>query len=107
LGGACLEGTWFDRTAESRARRRGEKRPTSDFTEPERIELSPLPCWDQLDQAAYRLKVAELLRDIVECRRARGGERVSIQDVGAYELWVLFADGFESGDTTAWSAAVP
>mgnify|MGYP006290127279 FL=1 len=28
-------------------------------------------------------------------------------DIGAYELAALFADGFESGDTTAWTVAVP
>ena len=29
-------------------------------------------------------------------------------DIGAFELGgPLFADGFESGDTSAWSAAVP
>jgi len=28
-------------------------------------------------------------------------------DVGADELEFIFADGFESGNTSAWSAAVP
>ena len=35
--------------------------------------------------------------------RPRDGE----PDLGAVEVGVLFADGFETGDTSAWSATVP
>jgi hypothetical protein len=28
-------------------------------------------------------------------------------DIGAYEVGALFADGFESGDTTEWSGSFP
>jgi len=42
---------------------------------------------------------------------AQGGARVSATDVvvinGDGEACVLFRDGFESGNTSAWSAAVP
>ncbi|MEM9557661.1 MAG: choice-of-anchor Q domain-containing protein [Acidobacteriota bacterium] len=33
----------------------------------------------------------------------RGVARDALVDIGAYELGVLFADGFETGDLTAWS----
>jgi hypothetical protein len=32
---------------------------------------------------------------------------VSIQDLGAYEYWELFSDGFASGTMSAWSFAMP
>ena len=35
-----------------------------------------------------------------------GNARGSDPDLGAVEVGVVFADGFESGDTTAWNAAV-
>lgn len=31
----------------------------------------------------------------------------AVFDLGAYEQWELFADGFETGDTTRWSQSVP
>jgi hypothetical protein len=38
----------------------------------------------------------------------RGAPRVGVCDLGAFELAMpLFADGFESGDTNAWSSTLP
>jgi hypothetical protein len=31
----------------------------------------------------------------------------SVQDLGAYEVWDLFSDGFASHSTSAWSAVLP
>ena len=76
LEGTTLEGTWFDRTAEYRARLRGDDVRPRDYAEPERIELSPLPCWAALDALAHRRKVAELVEAIAESRRAEGTRSV-------------------------------
>ncbi|MBZ0089671.1 MAG: right-handed parallel beta-helix repeat-containing protein [Thermoanaerobaculia bacterium] len=35
------------------------------------------------------------------------GGASAVQDVGAYELWAIFTDAFESGSTSAWGDAVP
>jgi hypothetical protein len=75
LAGSALEGTWFDRTAEYEARRRGEDKPAADFAEPERVVFSPLPCWAHLESAAYRGKIAALLRQIVEDGRRQRAAR--------------------------------
>jgi hypothetical protein len=43
--------------------------------------------------------------------QASGGAEVSSNDVvvrnSLVDLWTLFVDGFESGDTSAWSATQP
>jgi REP element-mobilizing transposase RayT len=72
--GSDLQGTWFDRTACYEAWRKGASRTATDFGTPERVTFTPLPCWAALELAAYRGKIAELLRRIVEeGRRNRGG----------------------------------
>jgi REP element-mobilizing transposase RayT len=77
LAGIGLEGTWFDRTAHYEARRKGEAKTGADFATPEQIVFTPLPCWAHLESAAYRGKVAELIRRIVEDgRRNRAGRGV-------------------------------
>lgn len=43
--GETLKGTWYDRTAESRARRRGSKSPPASFATKYEVKLSPLPLW--------------------------------------------------------------
>lgn len=35
------------------------------------------------------------------------GGASAVQDVGAYELWAILTDAFESGSTSAWGDAVP
>jgi putative transposase len=77
LAGTDLEGTWLDRTACYEARRKGEDKTAADFAATERVAFTALPCWAHLEPAAYRGKVAELIRKIVEDgRRNRAGRGV-------------------------------
>ena len=77
LAGVDLEGTWFDRTAEYQARRRGDDNTAADFATAERVVFSPLPCWAMLEPATYRQRVAGLVdRVIEEGRRLRDGRPV-------------------------------
>ena len=64
LEGATIRGTWFDRSAEYRARRRGLDCSTADFASPEFITLTPLPCWAAWPENRRRAAVAELLNAI-------------------------------------------
>ena len=75
--GAELQGTWFDRTAQYEARRRGDSRSPADFGTPECVVFSPLPCWAELDPTAYRQRIVELVRSAADdARRQRGGRAV-------------------------------
>ena len=77
LTGGELEGTWFDRSAEYEARRRGEEFAHGDFATSERVVFSPLPCWALVDAGTYRERVAAIVRRIVEDgRHQRGGKAV-------------------------------
>jgi len=77
VAGTALEGTWFDRTALYEARRKGEDAGAADFATLEQIVFTLLPCWAHLEPAAYRAKIAELIRKIVEDgRRRRAGRGV-------------------------------
>jgi hypothetical protein len=62
--GEPLRGTWFDRTAEYHAKRRGEDFGKYDYAIPYEIELHPAPCWEHLDEEAYRDKVRRMVADI-------------------------------------------
>jgi REP element-mobilizing transposase RayT len=77
LAGATLVGTWVDRTALYEARRRGESKSPVHFTETEEVVFTPLPCWAHLEPAAYRGRIAALIRGIIEDgRRERAGRPV-------------------------------
>jgi Transposase IS200 like len=60
-GRESLEGVWYDRTAEYRARLRGEAHR---FPSIETVHLSPIPCWADLDQEQQQIRTLELVRDI-------------------------------------------
>ena len=64
LSGESLEGIWIDRTEQFRARESG--RPDADalFTFIQRLEISPLPCWDELTPAQCQTKVRTMVREI-------------------------------------------
>jgi REP element-mobilizing transposase RayT len=75
--GAELRGTWFDRTSQYEARRRGESRSPADFGMPESVVFSPLPCWASLEPAVYRQRIIGLVRHTVEeGRHQRAGRPV-------------------------------
>jgi len=56
--GEPLAGTWFDRTQEYLARRKGETVDRLRYATPETVTFSPLPCWKNLSPEAYRQRVA-------------------------------------------------
>jgi REP element-mobilizing transposase RayT len=69
--GQPLRGVWVDRTAEGRDRRAGCKVHRYTHAENEVLHLAPLPCWQHLDGATYRRRVADLLSGIEEEVRTR------------------------------------
>jgi hypothetical protein len=60
---ACepLVGTWVNHTYEYRQRRSGKQIEPEKFRSTETLSFSPLPCWDHLDQEAYKSRVADLV----------------------------------------------
>ena len=64
LSGDCLEGLWINRTELYRAGERGESNPDASFTSTYRLELSPLPCWEDLAPHACQARVRAMVREI-------------------------------------------
>ena len=64
LEGATIHGTWFDRTAEYEARRKGVDCSVSDFSYQETVTLTPLPCWAPWSEVRRRQAIADLLAAI-------------------------------------------
>jgi hypothetical protein len=64
LDGAAIGGTWFDRSQEYRARRKGVECSSRDFAFSENVTLTPLPCWASWPESRRREMVAELLAAI-------------------------------------------
>jgi REP element-mobilizing transposase RayT len=74
LEGAAIQGTWFDRTAEYRARRQGLECSQRDFASAHSITLTPLPCWAAWPESRRREAVSVLLAEIArEAEILRGG----------------------------------
>jgi hypothetical protein len=69
IEGQELEGTWFDRSAFDRAKRRRKAGDPpvreNDFISPEVLELSPLPCLANLDEHQQRELVEGLIEKVV------------------------------------------
>ena len=61
-----IAGLWFDRTAEYRARRRGELVPKLRFAEELELELTPIPSWRDEPEHRVNAKVRALIREIEE-----------------------------------------
>ncbi len=81
LEGTSLEGTWFDRTQECSARRRGEDFDRLKFATSETVTLAPLPCWESLPPEAWRASVAGLVAEI-EAAAAAERSRTGVQPLG-------------------------
>ncbi len=64
LSGEPVRGTWFNRTAEHRARLRREDFEPRRYATEEIVELSQLPCWRHLSPEMYRELVAGLVKEI-------------------------------------------
>ncbi len=70
LGDRTVTGTWYDRTAEYWARKRGETITPGQFVSTESLSLCSLPCWDELSPEEGRARIAEIVAEIViEARR--------------------------------------
>ena len=80
--GRNLAGTWFDRTSQFSARRRGEAAPDRAFANPERVVLQQLPCWSHLSPAQYRAAIRNLIREI-EDETQQAHEAAETQPLGA------------------------
>lgn len=65
-GGDRPEGHWIDRSEQYRARQRGEPAPDARFATRERVELSPLPCWEGLSASQRETKIRLIVREIEE-----------------------------------------
>ncbi len=76
LQGTRPKGVWFDRTAEYRARRRGETPGRYDYATVYEIELVPLPCFAHLKPSEYK----QVCRELVEQIEADG--RAAIEEGG-------------------------
>jgi hypothetical protein len=76
VDGEPLAGTWFDRTQEYLARRKGEAVDRLRYATSETVTFSPLPCWKHLSPEAYRQRVAnmaaEIEADAVAARKRTG-----------------------------------
>ena len=64
--GGPIDGVWVDRTQQHRARERNKPTADSLFTSTERLELSPLPCWEELTEAQHQTQVRRIVREIEE-----------------------------------------
>lgn len=64
LSGEPLRGAWIDRTQQYNARRRAEVASDEEFSEPEFVELTPLPCWQHLTSEDYRARIQGLIDDV-------------------------------------------
>lgn len=64
LAGEPIRGLWFNRTAESAAKSRGETFGRLDCATEEVFELSPLPCWAHQSPELYRQNVAALVEEV-------------------------------------------
>jgi len=70
-GTMSIEGVWYDATAAYRDKNAGKKRSAKDYEQPERIHLSPLPCWRDLTPEAHQRQIADLVEGIEQETRAR------------------------------------
>ncbi len=81
LKGISLEGTWFNRTQECSARKRGEDFDRLKFATSETVTLVPLPCWESLPPEAWRARIAGLIAEI-EATAAAERSRAGVQPLG-------------------------
>jgi REP element-mobilizing transposase RayT len=64
LEGKDLTGTWYDRTKQYYARRRGEEETDRDVSTSEWVVFEQLPCWSHLSPEQYRSEILGLIQDI-------------------------------------------
>jgi hypothetical protein len=74
--GKPLTGRWYDRTAESEARARGQRFDKHDFATQYSFQMSPLPHWEGLEPAAWRARAKAIIDDIATEALERRGDNV-------------------------------
>jgi hypothetical protein len=75
--GKELRGTWYDRTAESRASRGRRSKCQVSFAQSYKVELAPLPCWKERSESWRRAACADLVAQIAaetRLERRRSGK---------------------------------
>ena len=75
LEGVRLVGTWFDRTAEYRARRRRESFGKYEYAREYPVPLAPLPCWSRLSVTERRAEARRLLERVMARAKAEASAR--------------------------------
>lgn len=83
--GQALSGVWFDRSAQYRARLRGEDLDERHFAEAETLRFDRLPCWQHLDGEQYRRRIADIVADVeataAAARLAEGTEPLGTEAI--------------------------
>lgn len=69
------QGNWFDRTKEYAAGRRGDKVEPARYATTYTVDLSPLPCWEDLSLELQKRRIEEIVREIDEEAAARRKEK--------------------------------
>jgi len=75
LTGEPVVGTWFDRTQEYAARRRGESFERLRYATHPTVRLSPLPCWEDLRPDLQKKRIEEIVQEIENETKARNEEK--------------------------------
>lgn len=83
LEGEPVRGTWFDRSAEYRTRRKGVDCSPKDFSSSEIVTLVPLPCWATWSEERRRAAIVDLLTSI---EAEAEGIRCGRQPLGREEI---------------------
>lgn len=78
LKGTTLQGTWYDRTAEYRARQMGLDVCERDFASQETLVLTALPCWEDAPETIRRDRVQDLIDEVVKANREERGGRAPL-----------------------------
>jgi len=71
MSGEPVVGSWFDRTLEGRAARRGKILPRETFVSREGLILTSLPCWKHLSPEIHRQRIAKIIEAIETANRIR------------------------------------
>ncbi len=80
LEGTTIEGIWHDRTAEYRARLRGDHPKPGEYSQREVIVLSPLPCWRDESAERARELAHDLVEQVIEVARRTVGDKPRLPD---------------------------
>ena len=89
VDGEPLAGTWYDRTQQYLARRKGEDADPRQHAISETVTFSPLPCWRHLTPDAYRERVGKMAVEIEEeaavARKRTGAQPFGVANILAQD----------------------